>query len=79
MDFAEAHCYMDDLPDEVFTKILNLVPIKQVIRCSIVSKRWDAACRYIIRTVNRSSEKTQIIPMNARCGNGAGFGIDRPR
>ena len=41
---------MEDLPDEVFAWILNLLPIKQVIRCSIVSKRWDAACRYIIRT-----------------------------
>ena len=41
---------MDNLPDQVFAKILNLLPIKQVIRCSIVSKRWDAACRYIIRT-----------------------------
>ena len=42
--------YIADLPDKVFAKILNLLPIKQVIRCSIVSKRWDAACRYIIRT-----------------------------
>ena len=42
--------HISDLPDEIFARILNLVPIKQVIRCSIVSKRWDAACRYIIRT-----------------------------
>ena len=41
---------MNDLPDEIFARILNLVPINQVIRCSIVSKRWDAACRYLIRT-----------------------------
>ena len=41
---------MDDLPDKILVRILNLVPIKQVIRCSIVSKRWDAACRFIIRT-----------------------------
>ena len=43
-------CYIDDLPDEIFALILNLLPIEQVIRCAIVSKRWDAACRYIIRT-----------------------------
>ena len=42
--------HISDLPDEIFARILNLVPIKHVIRCSIVSKRWDAACRYIIRT-----------------------------
>ena len=41
---------MDDLPDEIFARILNRVPIKHVVRCSIVSKRWDAACRYLIRT-----------------------------
>ena len=40
----------DDLPDEVFAKIMNLVFIKQVIRCAIVSKRWDPAWRFIIRT-----------------------------
>ena len=42
--------HISDLPDEIFARILNLVPIKQVIRCSVVSKRWDAACKYIIRT-----------------------------
>ena len=42
--------HIGDLPDEVFAKILNLLPIQHVIRCAIVSKRWDAACRYIIRT-----------------------------
>ena len=47
---ADAHCHMDDLPDEVFAKILNLAPIMHVIRCATVSKRWDAACRYLIRT-----------------------------
>ena len=41
---------MDDLPDEIFAKILILVPFKQVMRCATVSKRWDAACRYLIRT-----------------------------
>ena len=47
---AEAHCHMDDLPDEIFTQILNLLPIRHVIRCATVSERWYAACRYNIRT-----------------------------
>ena len=47
---SAGHCHMDDLPDEIFARILNLITINQVIRCSIVSKRWDAACRYLIRT-----------------------------
>ena len=52
MDFtaAEAGFPIDDLPDEIFALILNLVPIEQVVRCATVSKRWDAACRYIVRT-----------------------------
>ena len=49
MDSAAGR-HIDDLPDEIFAWILNLVPIEQVIRCAIVSKRWDAACRFIIRT-----------------------------
>ena len=42
--------HIDDLPDEVFAKILNLVPIKQVVRCAVISKRWNAASAYVIRT-----------------------------
>ena len=40
---------MDDLPDEWFANILHLVSISDVIADMRVSKRWAAACRYIIR------------------------------
>ena len=50
MALSKGMRHIDDLPDEVFTQILDLVPLKQVIRCATVSKRWNAACRYIIRT-----------------------------
>ena len=52
-DMADAPAsgrHIDDLPDEVFAKILNLVPIKQVVRCAVISKRWNAASAYVIRT-----------------------------
>ena len=49
-DAPAAGRHMDDLPDEILTHILNLLPIKQVMRCAIVAKRWQDACRRIIRT-----------------------------
>ena len=47
---SDGDCLMDELPDEIFAKILNLLPIKHVLLCFTVSRRWDAACRYIVRT-----------------------------
>ena len=34
---------MDDLPDESFTLILDLVPIRDIFVLMRVSKRWAAA------------------------------------
>ena len=50
MALAKGMCYINDLPDELFAMILDLVPIKNVFADMRVSKRWEAACRYIIRT-----------------------------
>ena len=41
---------MDDLPDESFALILDLVPIREIFVLMRVSKRWAAACRFIVRT-----------------------------
>ena len=41
---------MDNLPDESFALILDLVPIRDILVLMQVSKRWTAACRYIKRT-----------------------------
>ena len=41
---------MDDLPDESFALILDLVPIRDIFVLMRVSKRWAAACRFIVRT-----------------------------
>ena len=42
--------HMDDLPDEWFAQILDLVPIRDIFVLMRVSKRWAAACRFIVRT-----------------------------
>ena len=47
---AEGICYINELPDDWFADILDLVAISDVIADMRVSKRWTAACRYIIRT-----------------------------
>ena len=41
---------MDDLPDEWFAQILDHVPIRDIFVLMRVSKRWAAACRFIVRT-----------------------------
>ena len=41
---------MDNLPDEWFTQILDLVPIRDIFVLMRVSKRWAAACRFVVRT-----------------------------
>ena len=54
LDVAPDHSprmrHMDDLPDEWFTQILDHVPIREIYVLMRVSKRWAAACRFIVRT-----------------------------
>ena len=46
---ADGKCYINELPDELLVKILDLVPIENAFADMRVSKRWTAACRYIVR------------------------------
>ena len=41
---------MHHLPDELFAKILDLVPIQNVFADMRVSKRWEDVCRQAVRT-----------------------------
>ena len=75
---SDGDCYIDDLPDEIFAWILNLLPIKLVIRCSIVSKRWDAACRYLIRTCGSLSIGNDSYRPDDDVAQGWGWFWERP-
>ena len=47
---AEGTCYINDLADELFAMILDLVPITDVFVDMRVSKRWEYECRQAVRT-----------------------------
>ena len=57
---------MDDLPDESFTLILDLVPIREIFVLMRVSKRWAAACRFVVRTRQSLSIGSDWYEENAR-------------
>ena len=43
-------CFINELLDELFAKILNRVPIKHIFVLMRVSKRWEVVCRQAVRT-----------------------------
>ena len=47
---SERVCYINHLPNELFAKILDLVPITDVFANMRVSKRWEDMCRHAVRT-----------------------------
>ena len=47
---AEGVCYINELLDEMFAKILDLVPITDVFVDMRVSKRWEDVCRQAVQS-----------------------------
>ena len=47
---AEGECYINELLDELFLKIMDLVPITDVFVDMRVSKRWEDVCRQAVGT-----------------------------
>ncbi|KAL5567459.1 hypothetical protein UlMin_024034 [Ulmus minor] len=60
----QQRCLVDDIPDEIVTKILSKLPAKTLRRCMCVCKEWKSLIVDIINTHFRQSNATKysIIP-----------------
>ncbi|KAI6704497.1 hypothetical protein NL676_007459 [Syzygium grande] len=59
------HTHICDLPDEILLRILGLLPLKEVVRTSVLSKRWEYLWTSISSLVFREDESNgRMVFMN---------------